>query len=220
MGESRDTRFEDCEFFATCPPGVEGLLADELRGLGVRKVRPLAGGAAFYGKPAAGLRVCLWSRLAGRVNTVVGRVDARDGEALYAGVRELVWEDEIALGASIAVRAHGTNDELRNTQFTALKVKDALCDRLVEARGSRPDVDAGRPDALIEVRLKGARATVSLDLSGRSLSRRSYLDASDGADAPVAVAQAAALLAALDAGALLAEGWGLIDPAADDGILV
>ena len=63
MGEGRDTRFEDCEFFATCPPGVEGLLADELRGLGVRKVRPLAGGAAFYGKPAAGLRVCLWSRL-------------------------------------------------------------------------------------------------------------------------------------------------------------
>ncbi|WP_302964090.1 bifunctional 23S rRNA (guanine(2069)-N(7))-methyltransferase RlmK/23S rRNA (guanine(2445)-N(2))-methyltransferase RlmL [uncultured Adlercreutzia sp.] len=208
------------EFFATCPPGVEGLLADELRGLGVRKVRPLAGGAAFYGKPAAGLRVCLWSRLAGRVNTVVGRVGARDAEALYTGVYELAWEDEIAPGASIAVRAHGTNDELRNTQFTALKVKDALCDRLVEARGSRPDVDAASPDALIEVRLKGARATVSLDLSGRSLSRRSYLDDRDGADAPVAVAQAAALLAALDAGALLKEGWGLIDPAADDGILV
>lgn len=210
----------DCEFFATCPPGVESLLADELRGLGVRKVRPLAGGVAFYGRPAMGLRVCLWSRLAGRVNVVVGRVGARDADALYAGVRGLPWEEEIAPGASIAVRAHGANDELRNTQFTALKVKDALCDRLVEARGSRPDVDAARPGALIEVRLKGERATVSLDLSGRSLSRRSYLDERDGAEAPVAVAQAAALLAALGAGALLREGWGLLDPAADDGILV
>lgn len=220
MGENHDARFEDCEFFATCPPGAEGLLADELRGLRVRKVRPLAGGVAFYGAPALGLRVCLWSRLAGRVNTVVGRVDARDAEALYAGVRALPWDEEIAAGASIAVRAHGTNDELRNTQFTALKVKDALCDALVEARGARPDVDAHAPDALIEVRLKGARATVSLDLSGRSLSRRSYLDERDGADAPVAVAQAAALLAALGAGEALRAGWGLLDPACDDGILV
>ncbi|MEC4176020.1 bifunctional 23S rRNA (guanine(2069)-N(7))-methyltransferase RlmK/23S rRNA (guanine(2445)-N(2))-methyltransferase RlmL [Adlercreutzia sp. R7] len=211
---------EECEFFATCPPGVEGLLADELRGLGVRKVRPLAGGAAFYGKPAAGLRVCLWSRLAGRVNVVVGRVGARDAEALYEGARALPWDAAIDPAASIAVRAKGMNDNLRNTQFTALKVKDALCDALVAARGARPDVDAHEPDALVEVRLKGERATVSLDLSGRSLARRSYLDGEDGADAPVAVAQAAALLAALGAGELLREGWGLLDPACDDGILV
>lgn len=220
MNVENDNRREKCEFFATCPPGVEVLLADELRGLRVRKVRPLAGGVAFYGAPGLGLRVCLWSRLAGRVNTVVGRVDARDAEALYAGVRALPWDAEIAPGASIAVRAHGTNDELRNTQFTALKVKDALCDALVEARGARPDVDAHAPDALIEVRLKGARATVSLDLSGRSLSRRSYLDERDGADAPVAVAQAAALLAELGAAEALRAGWGLLDPACDDGILV
>lgn len=210
----------ECEFFATCPPGVEGLLAEELHSLGVRKVRPLAGGAAFYGQPSTGLRVCLWSRLAGRVNVVVGRVGAPDAEALYEGVRALPWDSAIALGASIAVRAKGMNDNLRNTQFTALKVKDALCDALVAARGARPDVDAHEPDALVEVRLKGERATVSLDLSGRSLARRSYLDDEDGADAPVAVAQAAALLAALDAGALLQDGWGLLDPACDDGILV
>ena len=33
------------EFFATCLPGAERLLADELHGLGVKKVRPLSGGA-------------------------------------------------------------------------------------------------------------------------------------------------------------------------------
>lgn len=220
MGMKGDSANADCEFFATCPSGIEKLLADELHQLGVRKVRPLAGGAAFYGAPEAALRVCLWSRLAGRVNVVVGRVDASDAEALYAGVRALSWEEEIAVGASVAVRAHGVNEALRNTQFTALKVKDALCDRLVEVRGSRPDVDAHEPDALIEVRLRNNRATVAIDLSGRSLSRRSYLDERDGADAPVAVAQAAALLAALDAAELLRGGWGLLDPACDDGILV
>ncbi len=208
------------EFFATCLPGVESLLSDELHGLAVRKVRPLAGGVAFYGSPETVLRVCLWSRLAGRVNVVVGRVDAFDADALYAGVRNLVWEEVLAERASIAVRANGVNGELRNTQFTALKVKDAVCDRLAEARGARPDVDAQAPDALIEVRLRDDRATIALDLSGASLARRSYLRSEDGPDAPVAVAQAAALLAALGAPERLATGWGFLDPACDDGILV
>ena len=208
------------EFFATCLPGVESLLSDELHGLAVRKVRPLAGGVAFYGSPETVLRVCLWSRLAGRVNVVVGRVDAFDADALYAGARNLAWEEVLAERASIAVRANGVNGELRNTQFTALKVKDAVCDRLAEARGARPDVDAQAPDALIEVRLRDDRATIALDLSGASLARRSYLRPEDGPDAPVAVAQAAALLAALGAPERLATGWGFLDPACDDGILV
>ncbi len=208
------------EFFATCLPGVESLLSDELHGLAVRKVRPLVGGAAFYGSPETVLRVCLWSRLAGRVNVVVGRVDASDADALYAGVRNLAWEEVLAERASIAVRANGVNGELRNTQFTALKVKDAVCDRLAEARGARPDVDAQAPDALIEVRLRDDRATIALDLSGASLARRSYLQSEDGPDAPVAVAQAAALLAALGAPERLAAGWGFLDPACDDGILL
>ena len=208
------------EFFATCLPGVESLLSDELHGLAVRKVRPLVGGVAFYGSPETVLRVCLWSRLAGRVNVVVGRVNASDADALYAGVRSLAWEEVLAERASIAVRANGVNGELRNTQFTALKVKDAVCDRLAEARGARPDVDAQAPDALIEVRLRDDRATIALDLSGASLARRSYLQPEDGPDAPVAVAQAAALLAALGAPERLAAGWGFLDPACDDGILL
>ena len=168
------------EFFATCLPGAERLLADELHGLGVKKVRPLSGGASFFGAPEDALRVCLWSRLAGRVNLTVGRVAARDADALYAGVRELPWETVIADGASIAVRASGTNAELRNTQFVALKVKDAICDRLAETRGARPDVKPQQPDALVEVRLREEKASLSLDLSGRSLTRRAYLGALGG----------------------------------------
>ncbi len=213
-------QFEPCEFFATCLPGVETLLARELEALGVRKVRPLAGGVTFYAKPAGALRVCLWSRLAGRVNCTVGRASTRDAEALYADVRQMAWEDEVGEGATIAVKVSGTNAALRNTQFTALKVKDAVCDRLAEVRGARPDVNPHEPDCLIEVRLRDERATVSVDLSGAALTHRSYLLREDGDDAPLAVAQAAALLASLRAGEALAAGWGLFDAACDDGLLV
>ncbi len=180
------------EFFATCLPGAEALLADELKRLHCRSVRPLKGGVAFFGAPLDAQRVCLWSRLAGNVTVVMGRVGAADADELYRGVRQLPWATWLPQDTTVSVSAKGTNEALRNSQFTALKVKDALCDCLMDAWGKRPAVDAAAAKSAIEVRLRDSRATVSLNLSGATLHRRGYLDEHDGPDAPRAVAQAAA----------------------------
>lgn len=204
------------EFFATCLAGLERSLADELSGMGIGRTRPLRGGVAFFGEPIDAERVCLWSRLASRVTLVVGRVSAQDADALYAGIRALAWADVVAPKATIAVRAQGANDELRNTRFTALKVKDALCDALRDARGARPDVDARRPDAAIEVRVRDARATVSLDLSGAPLHARA---SSRDRDAARACAYASGLLAQAGWVGLAQAGWAFLDPTRDAGVL-
>ena len=157
------------EFVATCPKGFERLLADELIRLGTPQVRPLAGQVSFGGELADAYRACLWSRLASRVLLVLARVDARDSDALYEGLRALEWEGHIAPGASFVVDAHGTNAQLRNTQFVALRAKDAICDRVSAVRGARPVVDPARADVTVSVRLSGQRATVSIDLAGEPL---------------------------------------------------
>lgn len=208
------------EYFASCLAGLEPLLADELKSLKTRRVRPLGGGVAFFGNALAAERVCLWSRIAARVMLVAGRVDARDADTLYEGAVAIAWEDIVAGGASIAVRAHGTNEELRNTRFTALKVKDAVCDRLREQTGTRPDVDAQNPDIVIDVRVNERRATLSVDLAGDSLHKRSYLDERDGDDAPLGCAHAAALLESCGWRERFNEGWGLFDPVCGDGFVV
>ncbi|MBQ3106042.1 MAG: bifunctional 23S rRNA (guanine(2069)-N(7))-methyltransferase RlmK/23S rRNA (guanine(2445)-N(2))-methyltransferase RlmL, partial [Eggerthellaceae bacterium] len=207
---------EDYEFFATCLAGAEKLLAEELKSLGAQRVRPLGGGAAFFGGALSGERVCLWSRIASRVMLVVKRVNAGDADLLYAGVYAIPWEEVLASGSTVAVRASGTNEQLRNTQFTALKVKDALCDRMRSRTGERPMVDAQCPDAQVEVRVRDGRATVSLDLSGESLHRRSYFDEHDGGNAPLACAYAASMLALagwFDAG----DPSCFFDPVCEDG---
>ena len=167
-----DHTSEDLEFFASCLPGLEGLLADELHALGVRRTRPLGGGVAFFGASKAALRACLWSRLASRVLCVEGRVGAANSDALYQGVYALPWEEILLSGKSIAVRARGTNEGLRNTKFTGMRVKDAICDRLREVRGERPDVNVAHPDIAIDVRIYEGKATVSVDLSGTPLNDR------------------------------------------------
>ena len=160
------------EFYASYPEGFETALADELRGMGLRQVRPLKGRVAFAGSPADAERACLWSRLASRIFVVLGRFACTDAEDLYEATRSIAWERILRAGATIAVTARGTNDELRNSHFAALRVKDALCDRMLEVEGRRPNVDTDDPDARISLTLRGNRASIQLDLSGDPLFKR------------------------------------------------
>lgn len=159
-------------FFASCPKGFERLLADELRELGIPKPRPLRGQVAFSGTLEDAYRVCLWSRLASRVVLVLGRVDAPDSDALYEGVSSITWEEHIPCASSIAIDAHGTNAQLKDTRFTALRTKDAIVDRLMSMRGTRPLISVADPDLRIVARISGKRATLGIDLSGEPLFRR------------------------------------------------
>lgn len=160
------------EFYASCPEGFETALADELRGMGLRQVRPLKGRVVFAGSPADAERACLWSRLASRIFVVLGRFACANAEDLYEATHSIAWERILRAGATIAVTARGTNDELRNSHFAALRVKDALCDRMLEVEGRRPNVDTDDPDARISLTLRGNRASIQLDLSGDPLFKR------------------------------------------------
>ena len=77
----------------------------------------------------------LWSRLASRVLLSLGQVDADTADALYQGVRDIAWEDHVRADGTIAVDASGVNSGLRNTQFTAVRVKDAIADRFRDQVG-------------------------------------------------------------------------------------
>lgn len=160
------------EFYASCPEGFESALADELRTLGLRQVRPLKGRVSFAGNPVDAERACLWSRLASRIFVVLGRFACANAADLYEGARQIAWERILRAGATIAVTARGTNDELRNSHFAALRVKDALCDRMLEIEGRRPSVDTDDPAARISLTLRGDRASIQLDLSGDPLFKR------------------------------------------------
>lgn len=160
------------EFYASCPEGFESALADELKRLGLSHVRRLKGRATFEGELEEGYRACLWSRLASRVFVVLGRFEAQDADELYDGVYDIAWETIIRPGATIAITARGVTEQLRNTRFSALRAKDALCDRLAETTGRRADVDAADPDVHLLLSLRQRRASISLDLSGDPLFKR------------------------------------------------
>ena len=162
------------EFFATCPAGFERLLARELQQMGTQQVRPLKGQVSFAGSLKDAYRACLWSHLASRVVVPLARGDARDANALYQTASSIDWENQLVSGASFAVDAHGTNSHLRDTQFVALRVKDAILDRLLARTGKRAQTDTARPDLRIVVRIMRERCVIGIDLTGEPLFRRGY----------------------------------------------
>ena len=185
------------EFFATCPAGFEHLLASELRDMGIARIRPLKGQVAWEGALSDAYRACLWSRLASRIIAVLARGEAKDADQLYDTVSQVPWEDHLPEWATFAIDAHGTNDNLRNTQFVALRAKDALVDRMHARAGRQPIADVHSADLRVVVRISRTRAVVGIDLSGEPLFRRDDAPRHEGRGqlSPLRPDYAAALLA-------------------------
>jgi 23S rRNA m(2)G-2445 methyltransferase (EC 2.1.1.52) len=198
----------------TCPIGLENVLENELHELGLTNTR--LGEAQV--KLTCDLRgiylACLWSRVATRVMLPLTHFNMDSADDLYQGVKSIEWSDHLSVHSTIAIDCHGTNKEIRNTQFGALKTKDAIADYFVEKSGQRPNVEKQQPDVRIAVRVKREKVTVSLDLSGDSLHKRGYRQ--QGGMAP--------LKENLAAGMLLRAGWSknsqfsqLVDPMCGSG---
>ncbi|NTU72417.1 MAG: bifunctional 23S rRNA (guanine(2069)-N(7))-methyltransferase RlmK/23S rRNA (guanine(2445)-N(2))-methyltransferase RlmL, partial [Coriobacteriia bacterium] len=207
------------DFFAPCPRGTEALLGDELRSLRVRGVRPLTSGVSFSGELRSAYRALLWSRIASRVLLTLARVPADSADALYEAVRALPWEDHVRADGTIAVDAGGMNDALRNTQFTAVRVKDAIADRFTERFGRRPNVDTAAPDLLVNVVLRGEKAVISIDLSGPPLHQRGYREPGVQVEAPMKENLAAAMLAVAGWRDIAKAGGAFLDPMCGSGTL-
>ncbi len=206
------------QFFATCPKGIEPLLADELRQLGAEAIKETRAGVSFEGTLATAYRACLWSRLASRILMPLNNFSAPSPEALYEGVQTIAWKEHLAPEGTLAVDFTSSQSAITHSHFGALKVKDAIVDQLRDEFGIRPSVDTAQPDVRVNVYLLRDEATVSLDLSGESLHRRGYR--AQTVEAPLKENLAAAILMRAHWPAIAKDGGALVDLMCGSGTLL
>jgi 23S rRNA (guanine2445-N2)-methyltransferase / 23S rRNA (guanine2069-N7)-methyltransferase len=204
-------------FFATCPKGIEPLLADELRLLGAEMVKETRAGVSFEGALAIGYRACLWSRLASRILLPLTSFPAPTPEELYAGAQTIAWKEHLAAEGTLAVDFTTSQSAITHSHYGALKVKDAIVDQLRDEFGVRPSIDTAQPDIRVNVYLLRDQATVSLDLSGESLHRRGYR--TQTVQAPLKENLAAAILLRANWPAIAKQGGMLVDLMCGSGTL-
>ncbi len=201
-------------FFASCPRGLEPLLAAELETLGALAPRALPGGVAFSGAWQVCYRANLWSRLASRVLWRVGEFEYAGEEDVYAAARAVEWPAFFAVERTLRVNVTAQKSPLRSLEFATLRIKDAVCDRFREATGRRPDIERANPGVRVHAFLEAARGALYLDTSGEPLFKRGWR-AGQG-EAP--------LRENLAAGIVMLSGWRpdepLLDPMCGGGTLL
>ncbi len=204
------------QFLALTSPGIEVLLADEITQLGGEQVVQKPEGVYFSASLSVGYHISLWTRLATRILVKIAEGDAKNKEQLFDVASEVNWPDHFTSTTSFAIDFVGYSDEIRNSQFGALTVKDAIVDQFREQGLERPDVDKKAPGISFQARLLKDVVSIYLDFSGRGLFQRGYRQ-NTGA-APLKENLAAALI--LRSGWLNDTSKPLVDPMCGSGTIL
>lgn len=204
--------------FVSCPRGLEYLLEEEVKTLGLRITRVSPQGVYGEGDITIVYHLCLWSRLANRVQLILFSGHASTPQAIQQLCQQYPWQTVFSVDKTIAIEFHGASAQIRNTMYGAQVVKDGIVDHCRAVCGTRPII--ARDDAQIRLHayLKNDTLTVSLDLTGYSLHQRGYRK--KAGIAPLKENIAAAMLIRARWPQLAAEGLTLHDPFCGAGTLV
>lgn len=165
-------------FFATSALHVQDIVETEVRAAGGTEVRPTTGGVEFSGSLETGYTFCLSSRVSTRL--LLGlweHDDIQSADELYDASLQLPWEEWITSVDQTFQITHTVRNcpYLRNSKFGAIRVKDAIVDRLRDHfDGERPQVDTDESDLTFHLMVDGTRVAWFVDFSGRGLHRRGY----------------------------------------------
>ncbi len=160
-------------FFATCKIGLESLVANELRTLGIQVDAVHDARVDFSGSFTDMAVALLNLRTAERVLMQVGSFRAESFEELYEGVRAIDWKNYLAKNSFIHVTGKSAKSRLFSVSDCQSIAKKAIVDSLFRAWGVKTLPENGR-EIIVEIGILRDEVTVALDASGAGLSRRGY----------------------------------------------
>ncbi len=199
------------QFFATCPRGLEALLANELQAAGAKDIKPTDGGVGFVGELSVCYSANLHSRIATRILMQVGQGKYTTEDDLYQAAYKINWPNWFDVKHDFMVKVTGVKCPLKSLEFATLRIKDAVCDKFRQVVDSRPYIDTKTPAVRIHAYLTAENYQFYVDTSGDALYMRGNRKAS--IEAP--------LRENLAAGILQLSGWKagqvLLDPMCGSG---
>ncbi len=194
--------------------GFEEILAKEVQLLGGQDVQIGTRAVTFFGDKGFMYKANLSLRTALKILKPIKWFKVFNEKSLYDGILSIDWSQFMNEKQSFVVDVTLYSEAFNNSQFVALKTKDAIVDQFREKTGVRPNIDKDFPDLRIHIHLDRDQCTVSLDTSGESLHQRGYRSATN----------LAPINEVLAAGMLILSGWEgtshFLDPMCGSGTLV
>ena len=174
-----------------CLFGLEKLVADEARRLGLAEVRGENGRVLCRGGLKDIPRLNLNLRCGERVLIRLGSFPAESFDQLFEGTRALPWEELIPREGEFPVRGHSLNSCLHSVPACQSIVKKAVAARLGEKYGVNQLPETGTRYQ-IQFSILKDQADLFLDTTGPGLYKRGYR--AQGVEAPLRETLAAAMV--------------------------
>jgi len=160
------------KFFASCPRGLEALLAEDLSAIGVKDLKAIPGGVHFAAEWPACYAANLHSRIATRILWRVAHGRYAKEDDIYKLALDCEWPKWFAATQTIRVDVTAVKSPLKSLEFITLRIKDAICDRFRADTGKRPSVDTREPDVRTHGFITADECTLYIDTSGAPLYQR------------------------------------------------
>lgn len=174
-----------------CLFGLEGLVGDEVRRLGLEDVQVENGRVLCRGTGADLPRLNLNLRCGERVLLRLAEFSARSFEALFQGAAAVPWEDFVPRDGQFPVKGHALDSQLHSVPDCQRIVKKAAAERLGRVYGLSRLPETGAKYQ-IQFAIMKDRCTLYLDTTGPGLHKRGYRAV--GVEAPLRETLAAAMV--------------------------
>ena len=132
------------QFAIPCLLGLESLVGDEVKKLGLADIRVENGRVLCRGEERDLARLNINLRCGARVLLVLASFRATDFETLFQGTRAVRWEDWIPREGEFPVVGYSINSTLHSVPACQSIVKKAVVDRLSAAYGIAQFLETGR----------------------------------------------------------------------------
>ncbi|HRX85446.1 MAG TPA: class I SAM-dependent RNA methyltransferase [Phycisphaerae bacterium] len=158
----------------TCAPGLAPYLQQEVEDLGLPVDDADATGVELTATLLDAMRLNLYLRTGLNVLCLLEAFTCTDADELYERVNAVAWEELVDPDEYVSVVANVNTPTITDWRFAALRIKDAVVDRMSWAVGTRPDSGPLREHLVIHLHWHGDRAQLYINTSGRKLSDRNY----------------------------------------------
>lgn len=181
----------DLTYAIPCLFGLEGLVGDEVRRLGLADVKVENGRVLCRGTEADLPRLNLNLRCGERALVQLAVFPARSFEALFQGAAAVAWEDFVPRDGQFPVKGHALDSQLHSVPDCQRIVNKAAAERLGRAYGLQRLPETGEKHQ-IQFAILRDQCSLYLDTTGPGLHKRGYRAV--GVEAPLRETLAAAMV--------------------------
>lgn len=176
-----------------CLMGLEKLVADEVKRLGLEDVRAENGRVLCRGELADLPRLNLNLRCGARVLLLLSQFPASTFEELFQGVRAIPWQNWIPKDGQFPVKGYSISSQLHSVPACQSIVKKAAAAKLGQVYGTQWLPETGELYQ-IQFSILKDQVHICIDTSGEGLYKRGYRAANNGAPLRETLAAAMVLL--------------------------